>query len=158
MVRGSSASPGIFQKSGCPPHPLLDDGRGRLNFPDPKLYSHSLSPVPCTATTLLTLLKWLGPFTQMFSEKPLVDGLLKSFAKFRNGCDEKVCYIATIILPISTIRRLVSIKIWYYPWTRIKIRKGSKFMQKSEVNNLVFIYLNLKYISVNCTDRCLHFT
>jgi len=33
-----------------------------------------------------------------FSEKPMVDGLLKSFAEFRNGCDEKMRYIATLPL------------------------------------------------------------
>jgi len=80
-----------------PPHPCSKTA-GSDEFSGPKAIQPFLITCPCTATILQALLKWLGPFTRMFSEKPLVDGLLKSFAKFRNGCDEKVRYIATLWL------------------------------------------------------------
>jgi len=67
----------------------------------------------------------------MFSEKPLVDGLLKSFAEFWDGCDEKMCYIATTIF----------VKSLLFLYHHLNLFKRNKKM-------LVIIFL-LKFVKCN---------
>ncbi len=64
-----------------PPPAMLSTACGQ--FCNPKL----LSPA-CTVPYYLTRSKWIGPLMRI-SPKPMVDGFVKIFGEFRNGCDEK---------------------------------------------------------------------
>jgi len=54
----------------------------------------------------------------------MVDGLLKSFDEFRNGCDEKLRYIATIITSVFI----------------------------NQINNLGILQIRIYFLSLTCVN------
>jgi len=62
---------------------------------------------------------------ERISPKPMVDGFVKIYDEFRNGCDETCDYIATLIIGMDISKKI-----------------NSYILQKLFANNIHKIYFN----------------